>query len=534
MARAGKPLDPRDAAALDAWVKADPVGFVEDVLGIYLWSKQRQIIESVRDNPRTAVRSSRGVGKTTVAACAALWFLAAHGPEALVVTTAPTWAGVKDLLWREIRSAYQNSRGFYGPGRLTETRLDFGEKWFAVGRSTNRATNFQGYHSDNVLFIVDEASGVAEQIYEAAEGFFTAENARSLLIGNPNFVGGHFYKAFAKEGAGIYKRFHMGVFDTPAFTGEQVPAHVLRSLPTRDWVEDMKKLYRVPDEDERGGTGVRLNPVYEVHVLGRFPSQGSKAVVPMFEVENAQAREQEMPTEEMRPESTDELRALYEMTWPTVIGCDVARFGEDNTCITLRQGNRVRIMEVINGQDTMATAGSLARLARENQHPLYGKPTIAIDDSGVGGGVTDRLREIARDDPEGAAWSRVVAFNGGNAAADVNAREYPNARSELWFEFAEDWLPELDLDDDEDLLSELCAPEYEMNSKGQRVVEPKAVTKKRIGYSPDRADAVMVAFCRGVSAAHSAVAPSGPVTPGGSRWAGMGGSGGGRSTWRRM
>lgn len=510
--------------------QVDPVGFARDVLGFHAWSKQREILESVRDNPATAVRSSHGVGKTATAAEVVMVHLAAYGPDALVVTTAPTWRQVRDLLWREIRKAYKRSEHIFG-GRITETRLEFSETWYAVGLSTNQPENFQGYHSQHLLFVVDEASGVSQKIFEASEGFLTAAGARTLLIGNPTQVGGEFYEAFRKPK--LYNTIHISVFDTPAFTGEVVPKHVLQVLPAQDWVDRMRAKYGVEKEDERGDTGVRLSPVYEVRVLGRFPSQGSKAVVPMFQVENAQAREQPMPTEELRPESTDELRALYEGTWPTVIGCDVARFGEDNTCITLRQGNRVRIVEVINGQDTMATAGSLAKLARENQHPLYGKPTIAIDDTGVGGGVTDRLREIARDDPEGAAWSRVIAFNGGNSPAEANKREYPNARSELWFEFAEEWLPDLDLDDDEDLLSELCAPEYEMNSKGQRVVEPKAETKKRIGYSPDRADGVMVAFCRGVSAAHSAVAPSGPVTPGGSRWAGMGGaSASGRSKWR--
>ena len=99
---------------------------------------------------------------------------------------------------------------------------------------------------------------------------------------------------------------------------------------------------------------------------------------------------------------------------------------------------------------------------------------------------------------------RVVAYNASKAPAEENksknARQgglgggYPNARSELWFEFAEDWLPQLDLDDDEDLLADLCAPEYKIDSQGRRVVEPKEDTKKRLGRSPDRADSVMLMF----------------------------------------
>jgi phage terminase large subunit len=156
---------------------------------------------------------------------------------------------------------------------------------------------------------------------------------------------------------------------------------------------------------------------------------------------------------------------------------------------------------------------------------------IVVDDSGVGGGVTDRLRELAR---ESGNSFRVIAYNAASAPAEANKDEYPNARSELWFEFAEDWLPGLDLDTDEDLLSDLCAPQYGMDSKGRRVVEPKDETKKRLGRSPDRADAVMMAFCRPVQAGMNVRIPTGPPSPGGaSKWQGMGGGAQGVSKWRR-
>ena len=495
------------AAATLARIRADPVWFCREILGFHPWSKQQAILESVRDNDATAVRSSHGVGKTATAAEVVLWFLAAYGPECIVVTTAPTWRQVKDLLWREIHKAYDRSKFFQGA--LTETRLNFAPDWYAVGLSTNQPENFQGYHSPHLLFVVDEASGVKQSIFEAAEGFLTAAGARTLLIGNPTQIGGEFYNAF-HTARSLYHTIHISAFDTPAFTGEEVPDHVARVLPTREWVERMKIKYRVPDEHERGGSDVRLNPVYEVRVLGQFPSQGERAVVPMYQVENAQARSVDI---------TDP-----ENTWPCVISCDVARFGDDETVIAVRQGNHVRLHEVINGQDTVETAGMLLRVARDHVHPLYGKPVIVVDDSGVGGGVTDQLRA--------AAEFRVIPYNAAGEAATKGIGGYPNARSETWFEFAEDHLPDLDLDEDEDLLADLCAPEYEMNAKGERVVEPKAETKKRLGRSPDRADAVLMLFSRAVTVGFTVRPPSGPPVPGGeSRWKGMGGGGAG-SKWR--
>jgi phage terminase large subunit len=520
--------DAQAAQQLVRRIQRDPVWFAREILGFEAWSKQRLILESVRDNDATAVRSCHGIGKTATAAEVVLWFLAAFGPECLVVTTAPTWRQVKDLLWREIRKAYKRGEGFY-QGHLTETRLDFAPDWYAVGLSTNQPENFQGYHAPHLLFVVDEASGVRQAIFEAAEGFLTAAGSRTLLIGNPTQIGGEFHSAFHGSRS-LYNAIHVSAFDTPAFTGEAVSDKVARVLPSKQWVERMKTKYRVADKDERGGSGVRLNPVYEVRVLGQFPSQGERAVVPMYEVENAQARELPMPEPtEAGAVMSDELRELLESSWPAVVSCDVARFGDDETVIALRQGKRVRIVEVIQGQDTMETAGMLLRYARANVHPLYGKPLIAVDDTGVGGGVTDRLRELSREDGNS---FRVIAFNGSNSPAESNADEYPNARSELWFEFAEDWLPELDLDDDEDLLADLCAPQYNVDSKSRRVVEPKDETKKRLGRSPDRADAVMIAFSRGVNAGLFVRTPSGPTVPGGSRWQGMGGGGGG-SKWQR-
>ena len=213
-----------------------------------------------------------------------------------------------------------------------------------------------------------------------------------------------------------------------------------------------------------------------MRVLGDFPSKNLKTVISLGDLEAAQR----LTLDYLEP--------------PVVIACDVARFGDDESIIATRFGRKIRIAEVLHGRDTMEVVGAIVRTVAEVKKPGVDFPTIVIDDVGVGGGVTDRLREVLAEKRSGTAQIRVVAFNGGHTA--LMDDEYPNRRSEVWFQFAEE-LPTVDLDDDEQLAEDLLSPEYKLDSKGRRVVEPKADTKKRLGRSPDRADAVLMTFAAG-------------------------------------
>ena len=426
----------------------DPVGFVKNVLDFHPWSKQREMMEAVRDHPRVTVRSCHGVGKTATAARIALWFLASH-PDSRVITTAPTWAQVEQLLWREIRSAVgaAHARGkaaMFPPANTT--KLEMAERWFAIGLSTNEPERFQGHHADHLLLVVDEASGVDERIFQAAEGFLTAEGAKVLLIGNPTRVGGQFHRSFTTERA-RWHQITVNVFDSPNYTGENVPAEVARAMPAASWAEETQKAWG------------EQSPMYQVRVLGNFPDTGEDTVIPLGVVEAAQQRK--------LPAEGDE-----------VIGCDVARFGDDETVIAQRVGPVVRIVEKFHGKPTTHTAARVAYWAGESAK-------IVIDDSGVGGGVTDQLRAEGR---------AVTAFNGGAAAH--RPTRFPNRRSEAWFEAAAQ-LEDLDLDEDEQLAADLTAPKYSFDLKLRQVVEKKEETKKRLGRSPDRADAVLLTVTGG-------------------------------------
>lgn len=440
----------------------DPIGYCRDVLGFDPWSKQREILEAVRDHRRVAVRSAHGVGKTAIAARAALWFIATRPGKTRVITTGASWTGVEKLLWPELHAGYHVA-GDIG-GTLTNTGLVFGDERFALGLSTDKPERFAGQHADHLLLIVDEASGVDERIFEAAAGYLTGVDAHMLLIGNPTQLAGEFHAAFHSK-RHEYETISVSAFDTPPFTHEPVSDAAHKSLDGLVTYEsEMRELYG------------KDSPVYQVRVLGEFPSTSDDTVCSLSAVEAARAYE--------APE--------HRRVEPVVIGCDVARFGSDETVITVRHGRRVRIARRYVGRDTMQTAGQVLEVARQvangccPEAPAKTEPPslirIVVDDDGVGGGVTDRLREVGE--------FQVVPFNGGGSPW---TDDYPNRRSELWFSFSER-LATIDLDDDEQLAADLVAPRYKLDSAGRRVVEAKADTKKRLGRSPDRADGVMLTF----------------------------------------
>ncbi len=425
----------------------DPVAFLREQLRFEPWSAQVEIAEAVRDHHRVAVKACNASGKTALAATLVPWWLAG-GPGSIVITTAPTERQVKKLLWREVRSRMKHAGEFFHGAVVTETEILLAPDWYALGLSTDEVEAFQGFHGSRVLVIVDEASGVSEDIFEAIEGVLAGGETRLLLISNPLRTSGSFYDAFHAQ-RDHWTTITLSAFDTPNLTGEKVPREVRKRLVSKRWVEQAAR------------RGVESSE-YGVRVLGNFPTQQDDAVVALADLEKAQAQNLEAGV-------------------PLIVGCDVARFGSDSTVIAVREGNRIRVVRSYNGKDLMRTAGEVTEVAR-HLHAVSGRrPLLVIDDAGLGGGVVDRLREVGE--------FRVVAFNAGHRSG---SREYPNRRSELWFTFGE-LLPVLDLDPrDDELAADLLAPTYALGSDGKRMVEAKSNTRRRLRRSPDRADAVML------------------------------------------
>jgi superfamily II DNA or RNA helicase len=134
----------------------DPVRFARGLLRADLWDLQADILRSVANHRRTAVKASHGSGKSFVAAAAVLWWLARYR-DGIVVTTAPTWTQIEKVLWGEILAAIQRSRIKFPQPNRTELRLGPGN--YAIGLSTNEGVRFQGFHGGHILIVLDEACG---------------------------------------------------------------------------------------------------------------------------------------------------------------------------------------------------------------------------------------------------------------------------------------------------------------------------------------------------------------------------------------
>lgn len=456
-------------------IQEDPVGALRYMFGFQPWSMQREIIRSVWANPRTAVRSGNGVGKTKIAfGGIGPAFLLAF-PNSVVVTTAPTWRQVKQLGWREWRYSWGVMRNrMLATPQLREvpipaclgTSVELGEQWHALGMSTNEPENFAGIHAPHVLLIVDEASGVAESIYEAGEGFLTGSHARVLLIGNPTRPEGQFHRCFTSE-RDKWETLHMSALNSPNFTGEgkTLDPEVARSLVQPEWVQDKR---------DRWGED---SPLFQVRVLGNFADDTDDTIISLVSVENAQQRDFELEGGRLldHPDVT--------------ISCDVARFGLDETVLMRKRGKKIELIEVYHGRDTMVTAGKclLAVRAALNEKDVL-SVRLVVDDDGVGGGVTDRLRETMKSELQ-SERAGLVTYHGGEAA--IRPDRFTNKRTESWFR-AKWQMPELDIPMDDDLVRDLVSTRYKMTSNGQIQAERKEDVKKRLGRSPDRGDALIM------------------------------------------
>lgn len=441
---------------------SDPVAWVEDRLGGFLWSGQRVIAQSVNDHRYTAVHSAHDLGKSRMAATLACWWLDTHPVgEAFVVSTAPTWAQVRAVLWREIGKV-RNEAAASGeplPGETTlacEWRI--GEELVGYGRkpADHDQAAFQGIHARYALIILDEAGGIPKSLWDAADSLATNEDARVLAIGNPDDPSSHFERV-CRPGSG-WNVIHLDGLDSPNFTDEPVPDWLRPLLLSPTWVEERKN---------RWG---EKSPLYVSKVRGRFPEVGDDVLIPPSLIRAAQQRE---------------LAGLA----PGRYGVDIARFGKDDTVAVRNRGGVCRVVYTRNGLDTMAVADDLAAMLAPHKG---GVPAI-IDTIGLGAGVYDRLAQQKYP---------VIPFVASEKPQTGGAPGEPrfgNRRAEMWWAVREAFIAgEVDLDpDDDDLAAEVGSLKYRVDGRGIIWMESKEDWVKRMGgevTSPDRADALMQSF----------------------------------------
>jgi len=417
-----------------------PVLFVREVLGANPLPWQEDFLRAVaRGERRISVRAGHGVGKSTVCSWALIWHMVTRYPQKSVVT-APTAAQLFDALYSELKSWINKLppilKDLFEVFSDRINLKDAPESSFISARtsSSERPEALAGVHSENVLLIVDEASAVPEQVFEAAAGSMSGHSATTILISNPTRNSGLFYKTH-HELASDWFRLHVSCINIP--------------LVSSDFVRQIEATYG------------RDSNAFRIRVLGEFAIADDDTLIAADLVDAAMSRDITQGDETM------------------VYGLDVARFGTDRTALCKRRGNVVVEIKHWGGLDLMQTVGAVVNEAKTDN-----PEEICVDTIGLGSGVADRLRE--------------QGFNVRDVNVSESSAMNPNAnklRDELWLS-VKDWLATraVKLPKDDTLRHELVAPRYNFTSSGKVVVESKDSMKRRGMRSPDLADALCLTF----------------------------------------
>ncbi len=461
----------------------DPISFVEDIIRARPDEKQKDILRSLRDHPMTSVRSGHGIGKSAVEAWAVIWFLITR-PFPKIPCTAPTKHQLYDVLWAEVSKWLRNNPQLKEGLVWTYERIymkGYKEEWFAVPRTATNPDALQGFHSDHVLYIIDEASGVPDKVFEPVLGAMTSDDAKLLMMGNPTRLTGFFYDSHHKERE-QYSALHVDGRDSRHVSGKFV-----------------EKIISMFGED---------SDVFRVRVAGQFPKSTPDSLIAMEWCETAAKLE------------TEPTRSRID------IGVDVARYGDDSSVLyPVLDKMRSLDYEVYHHNRTTEISGHTVILIKRmaDQYP-DAVIRVKVDCDGLGVGVYDNLYEMkdqimdeiwaercrkAGADPEDAGcWPQcqeilrpdleIIECHFGGAGGKVDDDdpvEYANSTGIMWGRIRK-CLQEgsLSLPDDDALFTQLTNRKYIVGKDGKLELERKEAMKKRGVASPDIADALALAL----------------------------------------
>lgn len=464
-----------------------PIEFCKDFLNMPLiWQGQQKILNSVVNNKRTTVPSGHSTGKSASAAAITLWWLATRY-KSRVIVTAPTFRQLMTVYYAEVNKWYNNSvlkdlelfdcmANFM---RINDKNL--AKEWYMLPISPSTGDSLQGQHgdksqdvrkimkelgieeieedsdiktvierlknhssdkesNDNLLVIIDEGSGVSQEIMNVLEG---SDYTRLIIFGNMTKNTGMFYDSVYRS-KGLFNVIRLSSYDSPFMSYEQI--------------EYMENRY-----------GKDSN-VVKVRLRGEAPDQENDTII------SRNLLEQYIDYAPL----DDKILNSKEIQ----IGVDVARFGDDSTIMYVKQGNYIIEEIKLDKKDTMQTANRVARIVNEySQNDIVAK----IDGVGVGGGVIDRLAELQ--------FPNLNIIEIQNNARAFNENEYCNAITEMFYEFNE-FLKGgfVSMPDDSELIEDLAGRKYEFDSKGRLRIESKDEFKKRFGRSPDKGDAFLMTW----------------------------------------
>lgn len=494
----------------------DPVLWAEEMLGVKLWSKQKEILYSIRDNHNTAVAAGHSVGKSFLASIAMAWWADVHPvQDTKILSTAPTFGQVTSILWDNLRKWHLAAKSRHEeyksrlasgqdlgefavndhalPGYITSGNTWKTELGFEIGIGRKPPDNmldsaFQGVHAPFLLVIGDEAAGLPEELVDALGNNATGTANRVLLIANPTNPSSAMAKIWSDEGKkSLWTTMNISVFDSPTVTRE----------PGFENAEEALGMSGTAYIEEKKSDWGEDDPRYISRVLGQWAFEAGNTV--FTDMDLARAKD------------------CFVLPDPDAIvrhGWDIARMGDDSTVgyeaiegevwetdpetglptkPTGRRGLRVRLVEQwwkapVSSTDpeNLGSAQRIDALALAS-----GARMVNVDASGLGSGVIDGLSEIAYLTPRSYGVYEVF----GNYPS-TDKRAFRNMRAEQYFELKRRMFAgELDLDpSDKRLFDELPGIVYEFSeTTGARKIESKESMKKKGKKSPDAADALWYA-----------------------------------------
>lgn len=461
----------------------EPIYFVEDIIRANPDQKQREILRSLRDYPMTSVRSGHGIGKSAVEGWSVIWFLCTR-PFPKIPCTAPTEHQLMDVLWAEISKWMRNNPALKDELIWTKEKIymkGYPEEWFAVPRTATNPEALQGFHAEHVLYIIDEASGVSDKVFEPVLGAMTGDDAKLLMMGNPTRLSGFFFDSHHRNRA-QYSAIHVDGRDSQ---------HV-----SKKFVQQIIDMFGLESD------------VFRVRVAGQFPKSTPDSLIMMDWCEAAT---------QLIPEI---VRRRVD------IGVDVARYGDDSSALyPVIDKVKSDGYELYHHNRTTEISGYVVQMIKRYAiECLDAVIRVKVDCDGLGVGVfdnlydltdqiidevwQDRCRREGLDPDDGNQWNEcqkipqldleIVECHFGAAGGKIDEDdpvEYSNSTGLMWGKIRKLLQAgTLQIPDDDALISQLSNRRYIVNKDGKLELERKEAMKKRGLPSPDIADALALAL----------------------------------------
>ena len=445
----------------------DPVGFV---WAAFPWGEgelegqtpqewQLELLEDIGKGLKTidqvireAVASGNGIGKSALVSWLILWAISTY-EDCKGVVTANTDTQLRTKTWAELAKWHRlfigNPLFDYTATSLYSSDTKHEKTWRidAIPWSEQNPEAFAGLHNQGrrILIVFDEASAIADVIWETVEGATTDANTEILwcCFGNPTRPNGRFFDCFNK-----FRNF---------WRKKQIDSRTVRisnKQQLNEWVEEW---------------GIESDFV-KVHVLGQFPDASANQLISRTLAEEGVKRGKVLKKEDCE-------------SLPVVIGVDPAWTGDDKLVVYLRQGNYSKVLwELVNNDDDSVVAEKLAYF-QDEYHMSKG-----FIDMGYGTGIYSVLKSMGRAD----VW-QLISF----ASKPVD-EYYANKRAEMWSEMKK-WLQEGGaIENNHDIVVDLTGPEAAINRRGKLQLESKDDMKRRGLASPNYGDALALTFAQPV------------------------------------